>query len=210
MIPPAVAIPAAVAAADVVGNIASSAFNVGESRKNRRWQERMSNTAHQREVQDLLKAGLNPILSASRGAAVPPGSAAQIQAPQVGKTLLESLSAKKNLELLTAQTRATNSQADLLDSQVTDQTATRPFRNVIPELEAAIKKQEVYKGDVDTSPQSLRKRAESIISVAERLKNESASSAYALSEQRVLSEFFKSGLGDVSPYLKVIMSLLRK
>lgn len=50
-------------------------FNKQEAKDLRDWQERMSNTAHQREMEDLKKAGLNPILTGKYGGASTPSGA---------------------------------------------------------------------------------------------------------------------------------------
>lgn len=68
-----------------IENSVAMNYNSAEALANREWQEHMSNTAYQRAVEDMKKAGLNPILAfANGGASTPGGSAGTISGASMG------------------------------------------------------------------------------------------------------------------------------
>lgn len=68
-----------------IENTTAMNFNSAEALANRQFQERMSNTAYQRAVEDMKKAGINPILAfANGGASTPGGSAGTISGASMG------------------------------------------------------------------------------------------------------------------------------
>lgn len=126
---------------DVAGGLVGSALNYKGareanqmtrqlSREQMGFQERMSNTAYQRAMEDMKKAGLNPILAYQQGgASTPSGSQAQMQNEFAG-AVSTALEAKK----LRADTAFINTQRRLLET----------------ELPAAMKSAQIDKGNAGT------------------------------------------------------------
>lgn len=107
-------------------NAKAMAFSAEQAQINRDYQERLSSTAHQREVADLIAGGLNPVLSAKySGSSTPSGSSASGITSTGSKGDVDTTSQQMIGALINAvigqatalQTTALNNQTSLTMSQ---------------------------------------------------------------------------------------------
>lgn len=89
----------------VGGGIVEGLFSGKAASKNRKFQQQMSDTAHQREVADLKAAGLNPILSATGGpgASTPSGAVADTPRMNLGQAAASAVMLKEQLAKIRAE-----------------------------------------------------------------------------------------------------------
>ena len=89
---------------------------------NRNWQERMSNTSIQRRVEDMRKAGINPLLAvsnASAGASTPQGgfSSAQSNTPAMISSISSAFLASKQAKVAEAEANKINAETENISNE---------------------------------------------------------------------------------------------
>lgn len=100
-------------------------FNSLEAAKNREWQMMMSSTAHQREIEDLKAAGLNPVLSASGGNGAAVGSGATAAGVQGATGAKADADQSGNAALASIYGAIVNAQTQMYNANLSAQTNLR-------------------------------------------------------------------------------------
>jgi len=188
-------------------SIVSNIWNAREAERNRRFQERMSSTAHQREVRDLQAAGINPMLSRmGSGATTPGGDRAQMEdpAPRAISSALAVQQARANIEL-------TRRQAELAATQAGD------IRTTWSSGRGELLQQQVAAGALN-----LAQMREALPIALERAREEvklTSSSAQAARARAVLDEAaaagaenleaFEKRIGEKGPWVRTLFQLLK-
>lgn len=191
-------------------SLISSVFSALDARANRNFQERMSSTAHQREVRDMLAAGINPALSARSGGASTPGGA-QARIEDIGSSAMAVRLNKAQVNLLEASALREVANARLANTQATDISNT-----------AAAGRLRGITAQADISEMDARQRAVVLPLALDQAKAElqqRLSSARAADAVAALDEAARAGaenvealerrLGEAGPAVRFFFELLR-
>lgn len=208
---------------------AANRTNIMLAREQMAFQERMSGSAYQRSVQDLERAGLNPMLSIRGGepASTPPGAKAEV-VPKSAQAMSAALIAAQIGNLL-AQTRKTKAEAGTAEAIETMTEARVPYSagqaktefdkawadlNVAKETAAKLGR-EIQRADLDFEIRELEKgltkvQLEQLQQLEVRIQTAVARlTELGIPEQQAIAKLYED-LEQYGPAMKLLAMFLKK
>lgn len=207
--------------------------NIGLAREQMAFQERMSSTSYQRAVEDMQKAGLNPMLAYAQGGAstpsgslahvepkAPVGAASALQAANTSAAVMQAMQSRAQTDLLTAQAEKTRQES--VGAQVNSATAWAKLEQILQDTSTSWShKRKLDAGaDVDEIMAKLRDldlKANTQTFSADVARRK-AQSGQDISKEKLLEleiprarneAKFQGDFGKMNPYLRQMLLILQ-
>lgn len=216
------------AAAPIVGSVlggllnrkgqkAANAQNLAMAREQMAFEERMSSTAHQREVRDLEAAGLNPVLSGmgGSGSSTPSGASARFENTETG---FGDLGEAASSAVMARRVNQEYKNAQLTANLIRQNTRKAAADAVLSEHDAAIRGNDAQRSNMDLryyqeySAANASAAARQIQAQTKNLENlvpEGSARADLWKDLGESGELFK-GMGAAAPFVKFLLQMMMK